>query len=407
MQGRQRQHIGRMLPYELDSRAPESFVVDASHFSRERKTCAAAFDAEQDFRNLAAKIAAVKPPFSHVVLISHKMPRLADALGLQFSDINKNKVRVVSDFALPWIAGELREGEPNIAIVDDSINVGSTIRNVLKRIESCSTKDMKKGTGENKSARPHVFALYGKKRSDQNGYPFFYTLIRDKLLEQDEYNELASKVALRLHLLNKPYELEFPLLTLSYAPGIINAEALFFALQRRFGETRVSSLSHPLPSGTGLYRFAITAPLEEGLHGEQQIRLYADDLSRECRFVPMWIDGVAPGPLSGEQGTIIEAIAKIQRGMEKLLVEDSSAQQKKYCGEALPGEAKLRLKMFVDSLAFALRMLPDFSDLLDLPLESEPILSEQDMIFLFGKAEFYKAWEELTNTVVRNIMRAK
>jgi hypothetical protein len=120
--------LERMLRHGLNLNVPVKESRDSTNVCRERRReLYGAFTEAEDFRRLVELVTEAEKAFDFVVLVAHKMPRLADALGLDFS--GASRALVVSDFALPWIASRLSGA--NVAIVDDSINMGGTIRNIL------------------------------------------------------------------------------------------------------------------------------------------------------------------------------------------------------------------------------------------------------------------------------------
>ena len=388
---KQRELLGRMLRDELTRNAssvPDD--RDEAELRRERrKELQGVLPQAEIFRDVAKEIATHAPPFDFVVLLANKMPRLMDALELDFS--GQSQALVVSDLALPWIANRL--AGTKIAVIDDSINVGSTLYNVMEfRLKPCRPGEVK------------WFARFFKEGPKPNKYGFDGEIKAKKhTLSENEYSELASRIALRLALLNKPYELEFPVLTFSYAPGIASVKEMFDRLREGFGETNLYSLEHPVLAGAGLYRFAVSVP-EKGKPGDQQIKLYVDDMARECRLVPMCVPG------RGGQGEELTGdICRVMDDMRGRLAPGGAPSVEggtTHLGETFAGEAAARMDIFANSLAFGLRMLNSFSKVLAISQDSGPILARRDTSLLFGAPELGEAWEALAEqTVPAHLMK--
>ena len=161
-----------------------------------------------------------------VILIAQKMPRLAELLQLDFGP----GCVVMSDLAIPFTSRLLCGAR--VAIVDDLVNVGTTIRRSAEMATAC-------GAGEIR-----LFAAGYRRAMSVSENPHISMDLGDEFSD-DAYSSIVDSLPQRLHQLAKPYDLEFPVIPCRLNPPYSNAVDVVNWLRSRFGEDAV----HKLDSG--------------------------------------------------------------------------------------------------------------------------------------------------------------
>lgn len=221
------------------------------------------------WRDLAARIADFKPDY--VICAARKMPRLVQLLQSQDSPVFAFDTHFVSDFAIEFLEREL-EGK-RLGILDDALNVGSTVENIRERAAQFAPAEIK------------CFCIAHREdggKALKKGTIIEYAC--NKPLNMHAYHHNATKLAQSLWMLNRPLECEFPVFALRNLPeGWLDGlwERLeqwdsnrnFYAVDMmdavKYGFRRLSVLWHP----------------ENGLN--EKVRLYLDTLNNEMILTPM------------------------------------------------------------------------------------------------------------------------
>ena len=83
------------------------------------------------WKNLSANINKFDPDV--IILIARKIPRIYQTLKLVYPDFLKAPL-IISNFAIDYLPKNYLNGK-KIAIVDDSLNIGTTLKNTEKNIK--------------------------------------------------------------------------------------------------------------------------------------------------------------------------------------------------------------------------------------------------------------------------------
>ncbi len=201
--------------------------------------------------------------------LHRKMPRLAELFSLSFGE----EVLVISDVAIPFCHEEIRGAR--VAIVDDMLNVGSTVDKISRDLRVCG------------AVAVEVFTLCRKKTSkiaDKS------TTVVTHELDDAEYASHVVKVPVLISRLPKPYDLAFPIIKGSYATPYATASEIMGCLADLYNG-RVSILPAPYYNSQAK-RVSVIQP-QSAVDGAQvqhaKIRLYFDDETKSCLVVPMAI----------------------------------------------------------------------------------------------------------------------
>jgi hypothetical protein len=307
------------------------------------------------WEELAFRIRAFAPDV--VVLVARKMPRLAECFDLDFG----HGPFIVSDLAIPFIHRRLAGAR--VAIVDDIVNVGSTLRHAQKSAEACS------------ASTTRMFALGARKASATilEGVEYVWP----SPLNERDYARFVMQVPTVLHHLRKPYDLEFPILPCRLTAPFRSAHDIHLWLADHYGTHAVRSLSQSSPA-TGLVRFSLDLPTAGP--GNRKLRLYLDTRTGLCYVVPFAIpprlEMVCPASLAHPF-----AIGFLKAVMESL---DGCPE-----GAALwREEPATRAFLFAASLDYGLHVLGQLSAILS--LSGDVPVSFPDLELLFGpvRADF-------------------
>lgn len=300
------------------------------------------------WRELAARVRAFRPDV--VFLIARKVPRIYQLLQLDFGDGSL----VVSDLALPYVYRFIRSSR--VAIVDDVVNVGSTLRHAYGSVVACD------------AATVRMFAL--GKRSDD-------TIIRDHIeyvtespLSSRQYRRLVEDVPRALSQLARPFDLEFPLLKCRLALPTLDGDRLAMRLRSTFGAQSVHHLPKDL-TRTAIERITVDLDGPNGVHGNFKLRIYLNEDEGKCNVTPIAI------PFNPKKATLSHEFAKSLLRKLEVAVEGLPN------GACLwPDEPLWRAWLYSCSLDFGLAALEQFDGLFH--GEREIPLSIEDAELLFG-----------------------
>lgn len=292
-----------------------------------------------DWERLADSVRSWKPDV--VVLIARKMPRLAEVLALSFGD-----ALVISDLALPFSRTFL--SGRRVAIVDDVVNVGSTLTRAQSIVDTLGAVE----TG--------LFAL--NRRADASDQvEAFYT--QSVPLSRSGLDNFAHQVPVSISLLSKPYDLDFPSIRCVLRSPYSGFEDLLAELQATFGENRVVDASTGLAAESGLHRVVVDWPGSDGL---RKLRMYVDAVSGECNVVPMLIPPVIESsvdPSASRSGDLGAVLLPALEGVDGA------------------HEAAARLALFADSLDFGHHAIGHLDSVLARSSDEYFSLNDAEVVF--------------------------
>lgn len=304
-----------------------------------------------DWEKLAANVRAFKPDV--VVMLARKMPRLRQ-VAQEWMDFGQ--ALVVSDFAIAWMHADL--AGKRIAVLDDAINLGTTLRHVCMMLTSCHVRAI------------GVFAVAAKQHDandDDSLFRDYNVHVCNSGLTSDAYHQFANHTALALSLLPKPYEIEFPVLRATYSGDApMDVRDIFAWLEEHYGADNVHSLLRVENNGTGLARFSID--MQPGSLQNTKIRLYIDEATGIIRLVPM-VHFDVNAKNKGFLPQVWEAASQL---LNTLPLQT----------ESFGCETQWRLQQYLSSLRFGLTVVGELSAVLSLDVETP--LEPDDTALLFG-----------------------
>lgn len=265
----------------------------------------------EEWELLAEKVRAYDPTV--VILVARKPVRMFQALEVDPAP----GALVISDLAIPFMGNAL-EGA-RVAVVDDVVNVGSTLRRACRRVEKAE------------AAEVEAFAISHRVREHSlDGLRVHYSGTAE--LDAFDLQQFGRRVPQTLQWHSKPYDLTFPVMECDLMPPFGRFENLLAAMRGRYGDKYVYDLSTPAGSSHGMGRSAVDLTDGEAL---RKVNLYINESAGTCTVVPIAItpilqpDGLAlnPSPWAG-------AIWEAMRGLPQ---KDEL-------------EARCRLSLFVDAL---------------------------------------------------------
>lgn len=295
------------------------------------------------WQEFVRQVAAFRPDV--VILVARKMPRLQEAFGLDFGASH-----VCSDLAIPFLAEYLKGAD--VAIVDDVVNVGTTMRHAFDRVRACGAAEIR------------LFALGARPSHTLGDLPLEVTV--PEPMTETRYRELVASVPETIQLLAKPYDIEFPIFRCMLAPWANCAADVVDWARDHFREA-VHDLLWP-SSFSHIRRITIDLPQQRGT---RKIRLYIDDERRTCALVPIAI------PDSLSQLHVSHSVAHELAGSLYRLSQLSPPSAELWAGEAMA-----RARLFCASLDLGLTVVNDFASAM-VPIDPG-FLSIPDAAQLFG-----------------------
>ena len=284
-----------------------------------------------------------------VVLIARKMPRLAELFRLSFGD----RALVLSDLAIPFAHRFI--AQQRVAIVDDVVNVGSTLQHAHDCVKACG------------AATIRLFALGTKNREKSENTPIEYS--RFEPLSEKAYDDLVTEVPAAIRQLAKPYDLEFPIIHCRLAAPARSAYTLLEWLRDRYGPALVHDLTCRFDT-SGLSRFTLDKHGSD--EGNVKLRLYVDERQMACNLVPFAI----PPNLQREIAIHSDRARSLLHVLEEALTSSPTK------ASLWPDEARCRARLFCRSLDLGLAALDDLGEVL--VLDSAHAYSLHDAELLFG-----------------------
>ena len=304
----------------------------------------------EEWRALARAVRAYEPDI--VLPVARKMPRLAECLRLDFGP-----AKFFSDLATPYAHRHLRGSR--VAVVDDVVNVGTTVLNACQKASLCGASEVK------------AFALAQRRGPKHlNGLEVDY--VEDAPLTDEEHTTFSLGVPRALRLIPKPYDLEFPIIPCRLVlPNRTNRD-LFVALTHRFGDQSVHDTTPADQRAVGVARYTVDLGHNRG--DNYKVRFYLDEKEGLCNLVPFAIAGLP------ERNAEFRPASKWSSALVEALEESLSGAPEN--AEVVSGEAQFRLRLFAKSWDFALVFLEDLGELLI--VDASPPLSTSDAQLLFG-----------------------
>lgn len=294
-----------------------------------------------DWDALAGNVEAWKP--SVVVLVARKPPRVSQRLDLAFSQ----SAEIITDLAIPFVRNELRGAR--VAVVDDVVNVGSTVRTVTETLRQAGAAEIK------------IFAI-GRVEGRSQVEDLDVEYVLDGPLDARGLARFADRVPAALQALAKPYDLDFPIIPCSLDFPMNTFGDLFAAVVERYGEHRVWDLTTAIGAENGMRRMTIDVA---NANAYQKVRIYHDAQSGVANVVPLSIGDTLPydAPPTWDAGI------QLWRQLSNTVAEDDV-------------EALARLRLFIDSLALGVTFLADQQDVLSPSLGS--LFAVEDARLVFG-----------------------
>lgn len=310
----------------------------------ERPESTAAGVATAPWDRLSARVREFDPGV--VVLVARKAPRIREALCLDFGA----SPLVISDLAIPFVGEYLRGAR--VAIVDDVVNVGSTIQNALRALALHGATECK------------AFALAHSAACDAlEGLEVYYD--SEVPLDREGLRSLAWQTPETLQQLARPYDLDFPIIECSFRSPLRSFTELYAALGERFPDGRVYDLTTRAGSRRGIRRFAIDSVQLPAVH--RKVRFYVDEEREICRLVPIQVaSALSSGPPRLRYAWPAYVWDAVAAGLSPETSQRPLA----------------RLRLFVDSLDYGLDFLAECENLL-MPV-SDTAFDIDDAELIFG-----------------------
>jgi hypothetical protein len=290
---------------------------------------------------LASLVRAFEP--SVVLLLPRKPVRMREALELDFGAGALTITDLAIPFARRWLHGA------RVAVVDDFVNVGSTMNNAIARALEAGASEIA------------AFAITSGGSSAE-----IATTVRfacPEILNQAGMREFGRRVPETLQRIAKPYDLDFPLLQCRLRLPLNGFDTLSASLREIHGDEQVYDLSTPEGSTAGVRRLALDLT-DDGHH--DKVRIYFDERQSLCRVMPISIPDPVGGPRNQAWSSMAAAVWDSLR--EGPLAED------------LDLDAETRLSMFCNALDFGERFVNDHADLLVLDLQQPLDLDDAELV---------------------------
>lgn len=220
------------------------------------------------WRRLFNEVKASRPDY--VILVARKIPRLYQLMQTM-PGAGIPTLPVCSDLAishLPSLANA------RVAVVDDVINVGTTVAMAAQRLKNHAKAREVRCYALERRQNPHQLNI--REYADSVEYE------SDSPIEEDEYRESTKDRAKALMLLNRPFEIGFPVFRLRQKGGF-NLDRFRKGLAN-FGE-KAHRIDEPASAYAGLTRYSIDLNTERGINDKW--RFYIDEAREEICFAPM------------------------------------------------------------------------------------------------------------------------
>ena len=266
----------------------------------------------EEWELLAERVQEFDPTI--VVLVARKPVRMFQALGVEPAP----GALVVSDLAIPFMLDLLAGAR--VAVVDDVVNVGSTLRRVCRRLRDAAAGEVQ------------AFAISRVERKRPlEGLDVRYSSLTE--LDEFDLRQFGQRIPQTLQWHSKPYDLTFPVMERELVAPFNQFDNLLAALRGRYGDKYVYDLSSPGGAGQGMRRCAVD--LTDGA-ALRKLNLYIDEYTHRCTIVP-----IALTPVLRPEGPALQPspwAAAIWTGLRHRLQADDL-------------ESLCRLSLFADGLS--------------------------------------------------------
>lgn len=298
------------------------------------------------WRSLISRVRRFEPDVA--VLIARKMPRLAECFGFGLGP----QVVIVSDLAIPFVHDLLAGAR--VAVVDDVVNVGSTINRAVRSIRACGAVEVRAfALGTRRPSACHEIGV-------ECEWP--------EPLDAAQYAEWTESVPSAIRGLAKPYDLEFPVIPCRLNPPLRTAADVRGWLTSQFGRDRVR-----LFPGPGDLPGRISVDMPDGGRGLVKFRLYPDGRGG-CNVVPFAIPAVLDSRSLGRPAhPVARALLAAARSRLRGVPSDATAWSEE------PG---VRAELFARSLDIGLSHLDQLGDLISVAVV--PPIDVAEVALLFG-----------------------
>ncbi|MCU1395206.1 MAG: hypothetical protein JWM34_3634 [Ilumatobacteraceae bacterium] len=279
-----------------------------------------------------------------VVLVARRMPRLAQVLSLDFG------AALLTDLAIPF-SSELLRGA-RVAIVDDVVTVGTTMDAVRRSV-------LKAGASE-----AEMFAI-GVRSHDVLRIPADQLhLIDQDPLGDDRAVQIAGAVPLLLQELDRPYDLDFPIIECAALPPFSNLGDVVRGLSDCFGAAETRDVTSWAGRRCGVFRVSVEIPgVAEGWL--TKLRIYGAPDAARFWVVPMAV----PPAIASEDLPVKDELW------------DTLTESVSDCDRF--GEPGVRAAMFSYSLAFGLEVLRRCASVMQ-PVDPVATFSRSEAALAFG-----------------------
>jgi hypothetical protein len=282
-----------------------------------------------------------------VVLVARKMPRVAECFELRFGE----QAKVITDLGIPFSHELIRAAR--VAIIDDVVNVGSTLHHARECVSACG------------AAQSALFA-FGTRGATSRITPEVRYL-RQTPLSDAEYRNLVTEVALTIRGLPKPYDVEFPIIPCVLRPPLRTSRHVLSWLR----EHRGIRTTHDLSVDSSVGRITLDHFGQEA--GNFKLRFYIDERTAKCNIVPFAIPSRSTIP------ELRHATSK------RLKIALANALAETPPGSSLNAEGPVfRANLFLQSLDWGLTAIADLAEIFGLAAAEQ--FSIPDACLLFGTA---------------------
>lgn len=295
-----------------------------------------------------------------IVLVARKMPRISEAIQLALP----GDCVVISDLAIPFCSA-LLQGR-RVAIVDDVVNVGTTIDSAAAQARLCGAAECASFA---LARREMVMGDFAGSADSESLF-----LVRPDPLGIDEYREFVRRVPRVVQSLPKPYDLDFPIVPTVLRPPFRSPDDVCSWLVASFGGD-VHVLTSRADHGLGLVRASVDLHPESSTN--MKARFYFDTSPEEgelatCNVVPMAVPSQFGRFAAYQQDTWSGEVWTVLNDLVSEL-PDSAA--------SLGAEALSRAELFVHSLALGSEILTQVDELLALADEQPFSLKDAGIVF--------------------------
>lgn len=222
--------------------------------------------AQRAWQLMIAKIQEFRPDV--VVLTARKMPRVVEGLQTYFGE----HAIVISDLAIPFSSSCLANAR--VAVIDDVVNVGSTLEHIAKLVQRQSP------------AAIRFFSLAARTpKALKKSIDIFYG--HSAPLTETDYSSYVRTVPAVISHICKPYDLVFPVIQARYQIPFRSTVGIVDLLEQKYGKDSVQVIPTPYVNSP-IRRVSLLFNTEDELL-HKKLRLIFNDQTQTCCIVPMVI----------------------------------------------------------------------------------------------------------------------